>query len=219
MIDNRNVGSRTVKILPRARRWHRVLSWLFAREAVNETVETCLHFEVSPATVWNLIMFYEEVPGRPPFPLRVFMPCPVRTDGSKTSIGATVRCIYDGGDMVKRITDIKPPSLIEFEVTDQDLGIEGCVVARGGSYAIFPSGDGTNIVLTTRYSAYLHPRLLWRPLEKLVTGQLHRHVLNGMRSSLPSNTGEVPLPAEPPTSQSGTEGELICAVSQSPSRH
>jgi hypothetical protein len=95
-----------------------------------------------------------------------------------------VKCIYEGGDLVKRITVIEPPLRIGFEVLEQRLGIEGCAIARNGSYELVPHRDGTDILLTTHYSAYLHPRWLWRPVEKLVTSQLHHHVLNGMRSAV-----------------------------------
>lgn len=196
--------------------WHRVLSQLFARGSVIETVATKIHLDVSPEVAWNLIMFYEEVPGRPPFLLRMFMPAPVRAEGRKTGVGAKVRCIYIGGDLVKRITAMEPPRLIQFEVVDQRLGIEACAVALDGSYTIQRSEDGADIVLTTRYAAYLHPRLLWSPLEKLVTGQLHRHVLKGMRrrpSDLPSVVGAPVCLSSP----SPKEGELACTPSPSPS--
>jgi hypothetical protein len=162
-----------------------------------ETVTTQVHLDVNRETAWNLIMFYEEVPGRPPFPLRVFMPDPVRTEGKKTGVEARVRCIYKRGYLVKRITALDPPCLIQFEVTEHRLGIEGCATALEGSYAIRPSKDGADIVLTTRYAAYLRPRYLWKPLEKLVAGQLHRHVLAGMRSSLPTMPGHAYAPSEP----------------------
>jgi hypothetical protein len=220
MKSGHDAGLRTVGDRPGAVGWRKVLSWLFAREAVTiETVATRVHFEVSPETAWNLIMFYEEVPGRPPFLLRTFLPYPVRTEGTKTSVGARIRCIYRGGDLIKHVTAIEQPCLIQFEVTDQRLGIEGCVVARDGSYAIERNGDGADIVLTTRYSAYLHPRLLWSPLEKLVTGQLHHHVLNGMRNSLSEIPCDVGLSVESLRSASVTEGGLACTALQSPSRH
>ena len=41
-------------------------------------------------------MLYEEVPGHPPFLLRALLPNPVRTQGDKSRIGATVRCTYTG---------------------------------------------------------------------------------------------------------------------------
>lgn len=197
--------------------WRGVLSWLFARESVIETVATQVHLDVSPEVAWNLIMFYEEVSGRPPFLLRMFMPTPLRTEGKKTGVGARVRCIYKGGDLVKRITAIEAPRLVQFEVMDQRLGIEACAVALEGSYVIRRRENGADIVLTTRYAAYLHPRLLWSPLERLVTGQLHRHILKGMRRRLSDLPCVVSSPPACLSSLSPKEGGLACTASPSPS--
>jgi hypothetical protein len=139
-----------------------------------------MYFGASPEEAWERILFYEEVPGRAPFPLRWFMPSPVRTEGEKGSVGSRVRCVYSRGYLIKRITMVNRPRRIRFEVMEQFLGIEGCVVALGGSYEIEPSGEGSEFTLTTRYLARLRPRALWRPLERLVAGQLHKHVLKGM---------------------------------------
>jgi hypothetical protein len=161
-----------------------LLGHLFARDPVAEKVSTRIHFTSRPEAIWNEIIFYEEVPGHAPLPLRWFMPAPVRTVGAKSTIGAKVQCIYQSGQLVKRITVLDPPCLLRFEVIEQHLGIEGCAIAKGGSYEIYHSGDQSDIVLTTRYRAFLHPRWLWRPLEKLVAHQLHRHVLDGMRAAM-----------------------------------
>ena len=165
-------------------RWMTLLTRWFAGVVVSESVGSRIHLDASAETAWSAMMFYEQVPGRPPLLLRAVVPCPVRTEGSKGSVGATVKCIYDGGDLVKRMTAIEPPQRIEFEVLEQRLGIEGCAIARSGSYELVPKRGGTDILLTTSYSAYLHPRWLWRPLEKLVTSQLHHHVLRGMRAAV-----------------------------------
>jgi len=162
----------------------RLLSCLFARNPVAESVSTRIHLRNHPEAVWNELIFYDEVPGRAPLPLRWFMPAPVRTEGGKGAIDARVTCIYRNGHLVKQITVLNPPSLLRFQVVEQHLGIEGCAIAKSGSYEICHSGDESDIALTTRYHAFLHPRWLWRPLEKLVTHQLHRHVLNGMRAAM-----------------------------------
>lgn len=174
-----------------AKRWPGLLSWFFAGEPETETVVTRIYYETSPETVWRGILFYEEVPGKAPFLLRTFLPCPLRTNGAKSEVGAVVFCIYSMGDLVKRITAVESPRLIEFEVLEQSLGIEGCVNALGGSYEIHRSGEGSEIALTTNYRAYLHPRGLWRPIEKLVTNQLHQHVLNGIRTAICRKTEAV----------------------------
>jgi hypothetical protein len=171
----------------RERFWPRILSRWFGstkHSVADECLDTRLYFTASPEKVWQGLLFYEEVPGHPPFPLNIFMPDPVRTEGGKGTVGACIRCIYQDGDLVKRITAVQAPHYIRFDVTDQRLGIEGCAVARGGSYELRATGTGTQIVATTRYSSFLRPRWIWRPAEKLVMGQLHGHVLRGMRKAI-----------------------------------
>ncbi|MGD0797479.1 MAG: hypothetical protein ABR910_07120 [Acidobacteriaceae bacterium] len=161
-----------------------LLSRLFAGSERPGEVSTRVRLDVTPEDAWREIIFYEEVPGRPPLPLRWLMPAPVRTEGAKSAVGAEVRCIYDCGYLVKSITVFDPPCLIRFDVSEQHLGIEDCAIAEGGSYELYHSGDATELVLTTRYRSFLHPRWLWRPLERLVAHQLHSHVLRGMSAAM-----------------------------------
>jgi hypothetical protein len=182
--------------LLKSRRVQKMLSWLIAREAVSEVTTTRAYFEAAPETAWKRIMFYEEVSSYPPLLLRAVIPFPLRTESKKNEIGARIRCFYKGGDLVKQITAIKPPSLLQFEVVEQRLGIESCVVAQKGSYEIRAAGTGSEIALMTRYKTHLHPRWLWRPIEKLLIGQLHRHVLNGMRQDLTGEPRALEIPED-----------------------
>jgi hypothetical protein len=157
---------------------------LFAGNPGSETVATRVHLRAGPEAVWNRVVFYEEVPGTPPFLLRALLPRPLGTDGDKTRVGARIRCVYRESDLIKRITLVEPARLLEFEVVEQNLGIEGCVLTQGGSYQFFPCGDGTDVVLVTEYRAFLHPRHLWRPLEALLVRSLHRHILGAVSAAL-----------------------------------
>jgi hypothetical protein len=132
------------------------------------------------------MLSYEEVPSRPSLILRTLLPNPIRTEGDKTSVGADVLCIYKTGDLIKRILKVEAPNLLEFQVTDQHLGIERWITLACGSYQIRPSGDQTKIVLTTNYQGHLWPRRFWRPMERLLGHQFHHHILKGMRAALPS---------------------------------
>jgi len=226
MIGGRNAEMQVAEPMPTTpelrkhpARWYWLVSWLFARKAVSEVVATRVHFNASPEAVWNRIMFYEEVPGRPPFLLRALLTHPVRTEGDKTRVGATVRCAYRGGDLVKRITTVDPPHSLQFEVIEQRLGIEGCILTLGGSYHIYSCGDATDVVLITNYQAYLHPRYFWRSLEALLVNQLHSHILRGACSAvLPGNSAICPAVAESRTPQCAPPGGLACTISQSCSR-
>lgn len=157
---------------------------LFPRNARSEAVETPLHLRATPEEVWQRILFYEEVPRRPLWFLRIFLPRPIRTEGEKTQVGAIVRCTYDGGHLLKRITAVEPARLLRFHVLEQRLGIEDCVSMSQGSYEIRATGDGSEVVLTTHYRSRLRPRSLWRPLERCLAHRLHRHILDGMRATL-----------------------------------
>jgi hypothetical protein len=161
-----------------------------------DVVTTSAHFDADPETVWKTMLSYEEVPGRPSLILRILLPNPIRTQGDKTSVGARVLCTYKNGELVKRIVKVEAPNLLEFQVSDQHLGIERWITLGCGSYQIRPSGVQTKIALTTNYHGHLWPRFFWRPMERLLGHQFHHHILNGMRDALPL-TGSVPCTTSP----------------------
>jgi hypothetical protein len=181
------------------------LRWFFGGTASDELISTHLCLPVDPATVWGRIVLFEEVTGRPPLLVRLFMPHPVRTDGEKTRVGALVRCKYESGDLVKRIIAVEPPYRMVFDVIEQSLGIEGCVVAQRGSYEIDRNGKGSDVILTTQYRAFLHPRRLWRPLEEMVAHRLHLHILRGMQEGGPRRAPVVHLSAMSHAAEASTQ--------------
>ena len=165
--------------------WMRLASVLFSGQPATESVATSIFFHANPKTVWQRMLSYEEVPVRPPIILRTLLPLPLRTEGDKMCLGAAVQCLYGGGDLVKQITTAEPPHLLAFEVTHQRLGIESCVMAIGGSYQIRPYGAQTEIVLTTNYQACRNRATFSALVEQSLAHSFHRHILEGMRDSLP----------------------------------
>jgi hypothetical protein len=139
---------------PPIRMWLRVLGRLCSKQPASESVSSSVFFPSTPGAVWERMLSYEEVQARPPLILRALLPIPLRTEGDKTSVGASVQCLYGGGDLVKQITVVEPPHLLEFEVLHQRLGIEDCVTATGGSYRIRACGAQTEVELVTNYKAY-----------------------------------------------------------------
>lgn len=163
--------------------WKLAGRWFSGRPVV-ETVETAEDWDSGVEAVWRSMVTYEEVEVPPPLLLTLLLPAPVRTEGDKRIRGAHVECIYRSGSLVKRMTAVEPPARMEFDVLDQELGIEDCARAISGGYRITASGSGSRVALTTRYLASLHPRWLWRPVEHYLAHRLHRHVLGGMRSAM-----------------------------------
>lgn len=201
------------------RGWPWLASRLFAREEVNETVVTCLHIGARPEAVWGCLLFYEEVPGTPPLLLRALLPRVLRTEGEKSRPGAKVRCVYRGGELVKRIERVEPPHFLEFVVVEQQLGIEDCVQTVGGSYRIRNCGDGADALLITRYRARLWPRRFWRVLETIVARQLHRHILHGVNAAVSRKLPAVDAAAAAaPGISDLPPGSIACIASLSSSR-
>jgi hypothetical protein len=157
---------------------------LFPRNETLDTVDTSRRFGAAPDAVWEAMLFYEEVPTRPTRLLRLFLPTPVRTQGDKTHVGATIACTYERGYLEKRITAVERPRLITFDVTVQSLGIEDSVRTTGGSYNIRGVDEGSEVVLTTLYRGHLRPRWLWKRFEQLLAHRLHHHILAGIRATL-----------------------------------
>lgn len=146
----------------------------------SETVVTTADIDAPPSEVWRRLAFYEDVPGPRPWLLRIAGPVPLRTVVSAD--GATRTCFFEHGHISKRITEFAPERRLAFDVIEQHVGEEHAVRLRSGSFSFEPlAGGRTRVRLETRYEALLRPRVLWRPFERLVCGQVHEHVLTGLR--------------------------------------
>lgn len=149
-----------------------------------ETVRTSAVLEASADDAWNAVVFYEDVTHPAPVLLRVGLPRPVRTIGASQTAGDVKRCIYTHGHLTKRITRAERGVRLEFEVVEQEL-MKQDVRLVGGSFEFEPLGpNATRVTLVTRYEPLILPRVLWRPVERLVVHTLHRHVLEGMQRNV-----------------------------------
>jgi hypothetical protein len=167
----------------------------FPRRTEVATIRTELTVDATPQEAWQAVMFYEEVEHDPPWLLRLALPKPVRSVGNKQRVGEVVRCFYDRGYLVKRISRVEEGRLLAFEVIEQKLHFERDVTLKSGSFEITPTDDGrSRIVLTTRYERHLSPAWIWQPIESMVVHTLHEHVLEGMRR----HTEQPHPPAEMP---------------------
>jgi hypothetical protein len=158
----------------------RLAQWL-PRSARREAVTTTFRLDVPRELAWTGLRFYEDIPTRPSPLLRLILPTPVRSEGQKLQPGGVVRCTYEGGHLIKRVTLAEPPGFLRFEVLEQDLGIEHCISLAEGSYEIRDDGTGCQVLLTTAYRGHLRPRFLWRPVERALAHAVHLHILRGMR--------------------------------------
>lgn len=149
------------------------------------SVVTRMIFTAPPAAVWQGLMFYEEVGGRPPLHLRLLLPVPIRTEGKISEVGDEALCVYEEGHLLKRLTRIAPGDLYEFEVAEQALSVGGGMRLSGGRYSLSGLSDGqTEVSVETRYRSTKWPRWFWKPIEKVVCHIFHRYLLNSMRKKI-----------------------------------
>jgi polyketide cyclase/dehydrase/lipid transport protein len=145
------------------------------------SVLTPMTFAASPAQVWDRLMYYEQIEARPPLHLRMLLPVPIRTIGRKTQVGDEAKCLYEGGHLIKRITQIDAGRCYAFEVIEQAMEVGGGMKLSGGVYQLREIPGGTEVTLSTRYRSPRRPRWLWKPIEAAVCHSFHRHILRAMR--------------------------------------
>jgi hypothetical protein len=151
------------------------------------SILTRMKFAASPERVWCGLMFYEQIDERPPLHLRLLLPMPIGTGSSKLKVGDEVRCSYENGYLLKRITQIDLERHYGFEVVEQKLAVGGGLALSGGCYTLRElPGGGTEVAVTTRYVSLRRPRWLWRPIEAAVCHMFHRHLLAAMRRKVES---------------------------------
>lgn len=149
------------------------------------SVSTTMVFDADPSDVWDRLMFYEQIAQRPPLHLRLLLPIPIETIGRKSQPGDEARCLYRGGYLIKRVTQVEPGRRYAFEVAAQALVVGGGMKLSGGEYVIRALADGrTEIRIVTNYTSPRWPRWLWQPIERAVCHSFHRHILRAMRREI-----------------------------------
>ena len=154
------------------------------------SVVTGMRLSASPAETWDRLLFFEEIPRRPPLYLRLLLPAPLRTEGRRSEVGDETRCVYEQGYLVKRVTRVDHRRHYGFAVVEQSLAIGGGIRLTGGTYTLreLPSG-GTRLELETRYQRSRRPEWLWRRVEKAVCHAFHRYLLGSIRDEARMGSG------------------------------
>jgi hypothetical protein len=148
----------------------------------DEQVQTSMVIRAPVGRAWEAIMFYEEVEHRAPWILRIGLARPLSTRGPSRQVGDVKVCIYNKGQITKRIVVVEPGRRLGFEIIEQQIGYERDVQLLGGSFEFEALGPGqTRVTLVSSYRPLLLPRFCWRWGERIAFRTLHGHVLEGMR--------------------------------------
>jgi hypothetical protein len=149
------------------------------------SIVTGMTLASSVEDAWGGLMLYEQIPGRPPWLLRILLPEPRGTEGSGSAVGNEVLCVYESGFLRKRVTRVDPGRRYDFEVVEQRLTIAGGIRLVGGSYSLRAITEGsTRVELETRYVGRRRPRWLSILVEAAVCRAFHRHLLAALRRAV-----------------------------------
>lgn len=166
------------------------------RAPADASIVTRMRFAAPPERAWAGLVFFEQIADRPPLHLRLLLPRPIRTEGCKTEVGDEVRCVYEEGFLLKRVTCIDPCRRYGFEIGEQHLAVGGGMRLTGGAYTLRALPDGnTEMALETRYVSPRRPRWLWRSIEAAIGHSFHRHILGAIRRKAESRCPPAPSPA------------------------
>lgn len=154
---------------------------------VPRSVVTVRHFAVTAETLWQTLMFYEEIERAPSWLLRLLLPIPAPAKRVPLDVGAELKCFYRGGYLKKRVTRFIQGLGYAFEVVEQDLPLGRGIQLTAGSYALHElAGGGTKVAVETRYLSPNRPRWLCQPIEATVCHLFHRHILSAIDRELQS---------------------------------
>ena len=146
------------------------------------SIVTRMDFAATPEQVWRGLILYEQIDEPPSLLLRLFLPLPIRIEGSKAAVGDEATCLYEGGYLRKRVTHVDARRYYGFEIVEQNLVIGGGLMLLGGGYTLRElPGRRTEVAVTTRYVSRKRPGWLWKPIEAIVCHLFHRHLLSAMQ--------------------------------------
>ncbi len=176
------MNARTMRTNARRRRNAQAAAAKVAKAGPSRSIVTKMKFAAAPEQVWRGLLFYEQLEERPPLLLRLLLPIPVATEGTKSQVGDEVKCVYACGHLVKRITSIEPNRHYGFDVVEQTLSIGGGLALTGGCYTLRELASGaTEVGVTTRYVSGRRPGWLLWPIVATACHMFHRHLLSTMR--------------------------------------
>ncbi len=162
-----------------------VLSWpvaaleahLTPRHAAT-TVETSAIVDADLRDVWSAHVF-DDAHAAPASRLAVVgLPAPAGATGHALRVG-DVKTIRLGKGVVQlRVTEAAPPYGLAYEVITQRGFEDRTLRLIGGEGRLTETADGrTRVTVRTHYEPLLDARAVWAPIERLVAGELHLHLL------------------------------------------
>ena len=156
-----------------------------------------IEVNASPETVWRFIPSFPEIPGDPPGWMATGLACPLRAEMDGSGPGAARRCVLTTGIMPEVVTVWEPGRRLEFDVLSTPPSMvetnpfgevhaphtDGYFQSKRGRFILTALPDGrTRIEGTSWFTQNLQPAWYWGPITRYTVRQVHRRVLEHVRT-------------------------------------
>ena len=150
-----------------------------------------------PEVVWRFIPSFPRIEQPPSGWLATGLACPISSEIDGSGVGATRRCVLSTGLMPEVITVWEPARWLEFDVLKTPPSMvetnpfgevhaahtDGYFQSKRGRFILTPlPGGRTRIEGTSWFTQDLQPAWYWEPITRYTVSQVHRRVLEHIKS-------------------------------------
>lgn len=155
-------------------------------------VRTAIEVNAPPATVWEHVVSFSELPEPTEWLFRLGIAYPTRAVIEGAGVGAQRHCVFSTGEFVEPIEVWQPPTHLKFSVTKNPPAmkewtpyrhlnpphLENFLVSEGGQFLLEPlPGGRTRLEGTTWYRHNMWPAAYWRRWSDFIIHRIHLRVL------------------------------------------
>jgi hypothetical protein len=159
-------------------------------------VTTRIEVNASPATVWQHVVSFADLPPPSEFLFRHGIAYPVRARIEGEGVGAIRRCEFSTGTFVEPIEVWDEPRLLRFSVLENPPPLEewtpyrriqpphlhGFLCSQRGQFYLRARADGgTTLEGTTWYHHHLWPAAYWQAWSDAIIHRIHHRVLTHVK--------------------------------------
>ena len=188
------------------------------------SVTSVVEVDAPPATVWNSVITFEDIPEPEEWFFRLGIAYPVRARIEGVGPGAVRYCEFSTGSFVEPIEIWEEPRLLRFSVTSNPPPMKKLALYGGshsprrdspfestnGEFLLEPlDNGGTRLSGTSWYRHNLWPEFYWRILSDEIIHRIHLRVLRHIKSQA---EGVAAQNETSPALETGTPGSSILAA-------
>jgi len=149
------------------------------------SVRTDILLPYSPQQVYEQIKSVDTLDAPKPFLLRIGLPVPQKCILEQEAVGARRTCYFSGGQIVERVTELRPGEILRMDVVSYQLTGRKWLGFKEAIYLFEQVGEHqTKLSRITTYTSELKPRAYWEPLERAGIDQEHEYVFRNLEQDL-----------------------------------